>query len=79
MSDNERDAQQSSSGANSDDAGDTGIGISDEELPDDLEPGPDNPLARSPQEAEEAEKRGESSGGGQDPGMPDMGDPGATA
>lgn len=51
--------------------------ISDEELPQDLQPSDDNPLAKNPGEDEEP------SGAGPTPdkveGMPDMGDPGAPA
>ncbi len=52
--------------------------ISDEELPEDVRPSDDNPLAKDPDDDEE------SSGGpgakpGKVEGMPDMGDPGAPA
>jgi hypothetical protein len=55
---------------------DTGL-ISDEQLPEDLQPGK-NPLARNP--GEESDQTDEAAGGTDDTkveGMPDMGEPGA--
>jgi len=49
--------------------------ISDEQLPEDLQPTDDNPLAKDPGEDEEDDS-GESA---KAEGMPDMGDPGAPA
>lgn len=54
--------------------------IADEDLPEDLQPTDDNPLAKSPEEAEEGDSdAGPGSSPGKVEGMPDMGDPGAPA
>ena len=50
----------------------SGIGISDEELPEDLQPTDDNPLAQDPDESGDDEGVAESK---KVEGMPDMGDP----
>ena len=51
--------------------------ISDEELPEDLQPTDDNPLAKNP--GDDDEKNDEGAGGPKVEGMPDMGSPGAPA
>jgi hypothetical protein len=63
---------------NSPEPPDTGL-ISDEQLPEDLQPGK-NPLARDP--GDEPDEGEESAGGSGEPkveGMPDMGQPGAAS
>ena len=52
--------------------------ISDEELPEDLQPTDDNPLAKNPGD-EDDETKDQGVGGPKVEGMPDMGDPGAPA
>ena len=49
------------------------VGIRDEDLPEDLQPTDDNPLAQSPDDQQDDEKQP-----GKVEGMPDMGDPAAT-
>jgi hypothetical protein len=56
-----------------DDAPDVGL-ISDEELPEDLQPTDDNPLARDP---DDDEGNDGDTGSGRVEGMPDAGQPGA--
>ncbi len=53
--------------------------ISDEELPEDLQPGDDNPLAKDPDADDDSGGDGEGSSSGDQKveGMPDMGEPGA--
>jgi hypothetical protein len=48
--------------------------ISDEDLPEDLQPTDDNPLAQDPSESEDGDAGAESK---KVEGMPDMGDPGS--
>jgi hypothetical protein len=51
--------------------------ISDEELPEDLQPTDDNPLARDPDADDEGSDGDAASGPGRVDGMPDAGQPGA--
>jgi len=54
--------------------------IADEDLPEDLQPTDDNPLAKNPGDDEdEGGDQGPGGGPGKVEGMPDMGDPGAPA
>lgn len=50
--------------------------VADEDLPDDLQPSDDNPLAKDPGEDEDSDGAPEE-GTGKVDGMPDMGGPGA--
>ncbi len=52
------------------------VGIRDEDLPEDLQPTDDNPLAQNPDDQKDDE--GEAAAGPKVEGMPDMGDPAAT-
>lgn len=52
--------------------------IADEDLPEDLQPTDDNPLAQNPEQREAKEKEKEAEEPPQVEGMPDMGEPGAT-
>ena len=52
--------------------------IPDEDLPDDLRPSDDNPLAKDPDDSEEP-SGGPAAGADKVAGMPDVGDPGAPA
>ena len=56
----------------------TGL-ISDEELPEDLRPTEDNPLAKDPEDTDDSSQGGPAASAGKAEGMPDMGDPGAPA
>lgn len=54
--------------------------VADEELPVDLRPSEDNPLAQDPDDTDGAADRGDAGDGGPKvEGMPDVGDPGAPA
>ncbi len=53
--------------------------ISDEELPEDLRPTDDNPLAKDPDDEGESSQGGPSAAAEKVEGVPDMGDPGAPA
>ncbi|HEU4513065.1 MAG TPA: hypothetical protein VFR87_08165 [Nocardioidaceae bacterium] len=53
--------------------------ISDEELPEDLQPTDDNPLAKDPDDGDESTQGGPAGSAGTVEGMPDMGNPGAPA
>ena len=50
------------------------VGIRDEDLPEDLQPTDDNPLAQNPDD----QKDDDEGGTAKVEGMPDMGDPGAS-
>ena len=50
--------------------------IADEELPEDLQPTDDNPLAKDPSETEDEESGDGPPGDPKVEGMPDMGEPG---
>lgn len=52
--------------------------IGDEDLPEDLRPTEDNPLAKDPGDDGDADDGGDAAAD-KAPGMPDMGDPGAPA
>lgn len=66
-----------------DDAGEeTSQGISDDQLPEDLQPTDDNPLAKPPGDDSDGDGDGEGEGGSgaespTSPDLPDMGEPGA--
>jgi hypothetical protein len=51
--------------------------IADEDLPEDLQPTDDNPLAQDPDQREEREKEKQAEEPAKVEGMPDMGEPGA--
>lgn len=53
--------------------------IADEDLPEDLQPTDDNPLAKDPGDDEDEGGKTGQGGTGKVEGMPDMGDPGTTA
>ncbi len=50
--------------------------IPDEDLPEDLQPTDDNPLAKDPSETEDDDSGDETASGPKVEGMPDMGEPG---
>ena len=60
---------------------DSGVGISDDQLPEDLQPTDDNPLAQSPEDhpiGRDAESEdGDDAAEKKVEGLPDAGDPGA--
>lgn len=53
--------------------------VGDEDLPEDLRPTDDNPLAKNPDEDDTGQDGGSGSSADKVEGMPDMGDPGSPA
>lgn len=73
----EQQPEDTGAGTRQDRSEDSGEGITDDKLPEDLRPTDDNPLAK-PMGEDEDEDSGEGAGPGPSAGAPDSGDPGAS-